>query len=46
MINLQYYIEGDEDRPKAILAVKTLAAAYNIEVTFPNPPPEPGDIPG
>lgn len=46
MINLEYYVEGDEDRSEAIRAVKTLAAAYNIEVAFPNPLPEPGDIPG
>ena len=46
MTVLRYYVEGDEDRSEAIRAVKTLAAAYNLEAAFPPPTLLPGDIPG
>ena len=46
MIELKYFIQDAEDRSEAIRAVKTLAAAYNIEVAFPPPTIPPGDIPG
>jgi len=46
MTELKYYVEGDEDRSDAIRAVKTLAAAYNLEVAFPPPTLPPGSTPG
>lgn len=46
MTVLKYYVEGDEDRSEAIRAVKTLAAAYNLEVAFPPPILPPGSTPG
>ncbi len=51
MITLKYVVEDAADpRSEAIRAVKTLAAAYNLEVDFPPPTapptPPPGDLPG
>lgn len=46
MIELKYFIQDTEDRAEAIRAVKTLAAAYNLEITIPPAQTDPGDIPG
>ena len=46
MVFLKYVIQNPDDRSEAIRAVKTLAAAYNLEVAFPPPTPPPGNLPG